>query len=137
MAAGFALGTTLGGEPFTLDPRDLTTHGVVVGMTGSGKTGLGIVVLEEALSAGVPVLALDPKGDLGNLLLTFPDLAPADFAPWVDDSQAREAGLPLEEYAAEVAAQWREGLAESGVRVAATPERPELGAPRPWIERQR
>ena len=75
-------GTTLG-----LNPDDFTTHGVIVGMTGSGKTGLGIVLLEEALTAGVPTLILDPKGDMGNLLLTFPNLAPDDFAPWVPAGQ--------------------------------------------------
>ena len=111
----FRLGTTADGEPLALEPRDLTTHGVIVGMTGSGKTGLGLVLLEEALSAGVPVLALDPKGDLGNLLLTFPDLAPASFQPWVNESDARDAGLSVEEYAAKVAAEWKEGLAASGI----------------------
>ena len=92
------------GEPVLLEAADLTTHGVIVGMTGSGKTGLGVVLLEEALLAGVPVIAIDPKGDLGNLLLTFPDLAPDDFAPWV------EGGDP-----AGVAAQWRDGLAGWGI----------------------
>src|SRR5690606_10781711 len=67
---------------------DLTTHGVIVGMTGSGKTGLGVVLIEEALRAGVPTLLIDPKGDLTNLCLTFPDLAPADFEPWVSGSDA-------------------------------------------------
>ena len=111
----FRLGTTADGEPLALEPRDLTTHGVIVGMTGSGKTGLGLVLLEEALSAGVPVLALDPKGDLGNLLLTFPDSAPASFQPWVNEPDARDAGLSVEEYAAKVAAEWKEGLAASGI----------------------
>ena len=111
----FRLGTTADGEPLALEPRDLTTHGVIVGMTGSGKTGLGLVLLEEALSAGVPVLALDPKGDLGNLLLTFPDSAPASFQPWVDEAAARDAGLSVEQYAARVAAEWKEGLAASGI----------------------
>ena len=129
MADGFALGKTLAGEPLALDPRDLTTHGVIVGMTGSGKTGLGLILLEEALSAGIPVLALDPKGDLGNLLLTFPELAPADFAPWVNEADARDAGLSVEEHAAQVAAQWREGLAGSGIgpeRIAALRDTAEL-----------
>jgi hypothetical protein len=88
------------GEPVLLEAADLTTHGVIVGMTGSGKTGLGVVLVEEALLAGIPTLVIDPKGDLGNLLLTFPDLEPDDFAPWV------EGGDP-----AEVAEAWTDGLA--------------------------
>ena len=88
-----------------LDPASLTTHGVIVGMTGSGKTGLGMVILEEALSQGIPVLVLDPKGDMGNLLLTFPDLAPADFAPWV----------PAGTDATATATQWHDGLADWGI----------------------
>src|SRR5512144_2609271 len=70
------------------DSRDLLTHAVCVGMTGSGKTGLGIGLIEEAAIDGIPVLAIDPKGDLPNLLLTFPDLSPTDFAPWIDQGQA-------------------------------------------------
>ena len=70
---------------------DLTTHGVIVGMTGSGKTGLGVVLIEEALSAGVPTLLIDPKGDLTNLCLTFPELAPRDFEPWVNPGDAEKA----------------------------------------------
>lgn len=94
-----------GDKAVGLDPADFTTHGVIVGMTGSGKTGLGIVLLEEALAQGTPVLVLDPKGDMGNLLLTFPNLAPEDFAPWV----------PQGSDAATTATQWRDGLADWGV----------------------
>ena len=90
------------GEAVTINPDDLMTHGVIVGMTGSGKTGLGMVMLEEALSAGVPTLILDPKGDMGNLLLTFPTLDAESFAPWV----------PTGSDAAEVAATWATGLAD-------------------------
>ena len=93
------------GSAVALDPASLTTHGVIVGMTGSGKTGLGTVLLEEALAQDVPVLVLDPKGDMGNLLLTFPELAPDDFAPWV----------PTGSDPAAVATQWSEGLASWGV----------------------
>ena len=75
-----------GREDFRFDPADLTTHGLIVGMTGSGKTALGIVLIEELLQRGVPVLAIDPKGDLGNLMLDFPGLSPAEFAPFVDPS---------------------------------------------------
>ena len=104
-----------------LDPRDLTTHGVIVGMTGSGKTGLAVVLLEEALSAGIPALVLDPKGDMGNLLLAFPDLSPASFRPWVNESEARAEGISVDEYAAKVGADWREGLAGAGDRRRADP----------------
>ena len=69
-----------------LDPADLTTHGVIVGMTGSGKTGLGIDLLEDALLQGIPCLVIDPKGDMGNLLLTFPELRPEDFRTWIDEA---------------------------------------------------
>ena len=94
------------------DSKDLLTHAVCVGMTGSGKTGLGIGLIEEAAIDGIPVLAIDPKGDLPNLLLTFPNLAPADFAPWIDAGEAERQGLTKEAYAAKVAAQWKAGLAE-------------------------
>ena len=80
------------GAPVHYDPADLTTHGVIVGMTGSGKTGLGVIFLEEALRAGIPTLILDPKGDMANLLLSFPGLSPAEFRPWVDEAAARRDG---------------------------------------------
>ena len=90
---------------------DLTTHGVIVGMTGSGKTGLGIVLIEDALRAGVPTLLIDPKGDLTNLCLTFPQLAPADFQPWVNEGDAQKAGQSVAEFAAAQAKAWTDGLA--------------------------
>src|SRR5512141_598180 len=91
------------------DSRDLVTHAVCVGMTGSGKTGLCLSLIEEAAIDGVPVIAIDPKGDLGNLLLTFPGLSPQDFRPWIDEDEARRAGTPPDAYAAEQAETWRKG----------------------------
>ncbi len=113
---GASVGSAAGaaGEPVMYDSSDLTTHAVCVGMTGSGKTGLCLALMEEALLDGVPVLAIDPKGDLGNLMLTFPALAPADFAPWVDPAQATRQGITLDELAAKTATAWRAGLAASG-----------------------
>jgi len=96
------------------DSKDLVTHGVCVGMTGSGKTGLCLSILEEAAIDGVPVIAVDPKGDLGNLLLTFPNLAPEDFRPWVNEDDARRKGVSVEQFAADQAAKWKSGLAEWG-----------------------
>src|SRR3972149_5374788 len=78
------------GERVDYDTSHLRTHGVIVVMTGSGKTGLGTIFLEEALGQGIPALILDPKGDMTNLLLTFPDLAPRDFEPWVDTTVATD-----------------------------------------------
>lgn len=96
------------------DARDLTTHAVCVGMTGSGKTGLCLDLLEEAAIDHVPALLIDPKGDITNLLLTFPDLLPEDFQPWVNVDDARRKGLSVEEFAGAQAALWRKGLAEWG-----------------------
>ncbi len=100
--------------PTMYDARDLTTHAVCVGMTGSGKTGLCIGLLEEAAMDGVPALIIDPKGDIANLLLTFPELRPADFAPWVNPDDARRKGMDIPAYAAKTAETWRTGLAEWG-----------------------
>lgn len=97
------------------DPDDLTTHGVVVGMTGSGKTGLCIDILEEAALNGIPALLLDPKGDIANLLLHFPDLAPKDFQPWIDSEEARREGKSVEQFATGVANLWKKGLGEWGI----------------------
>mgnify|MGYP001813224875 CR=1 FL=1 len=96
------------------DARDLCTHAMCVGMTGSGKTGLCISLLEEAALDGVPAICLDPKGDLANLLLTFPELRPSDFQPWVDEGEARRKGITLEQLAEEKASLWRDGLASWG-----------------------
>lgn len=101
-------------EPFLYDSKDLTTHAMIVGMTGSGKTGLGIGMLEEALLDGIPVIAIDPKGDLGNMLLTFPKLAAKDFRPWIDEGAAARAGESPDDYAASQAKLWKDGLASWG-----------------------
>lgn len=99
------------GAHLQYDARDLTTHAVCVGMTGSGKTGLCVALLEEAALDGVPAIIIDPKGDLANLLLTFPELRPEDFLPWVNPDDARRKGQTAQECAAATAAAWREGLA--------------------------
>jgi phage host-nuclease inhibitor protein Gam len=97
--------------PVLYDSRDLVTHAVCVGMTGSGKTGLLIALLEEAAIDKVPALVIDPKGDLANILLTFPDLKPEDFAPWVDPDAAARQGLTVDQLAAKEAETWKTGLA--------------------------
>ena len=96
------------------DSKDLTTHAVIIGMTGSGKTGLGIGILEEAALDHIPIIAIDPKGDMGNLLLTFPKLQASDFQPWVNPRAATDKGQTLEEFAASQAALWKKGLGEWG-----------------------
>jgi hypothetical protein len=119
----FYLGRRTGAEPGLLlyDSKDLVTHAVCVGMTGSGKTGLCIGLLEEAAIDGIPALVIDPKGDLANLLLTFPDLDADSFAPWVNADEARIKGLTPEEFAAQQAQLWKNGLAkwdQDGARIA-------------------
>jgi len=101
-------------EPLLYDSKDLTTHAVCVGMTGSGKTGLCVSLLEEAAIDGIPALVIDPKGDIGNLLLAFPELHPTDFRPWVDPAEAVRKGMSVDELAAATATLWRKGLAEWG-----------------------
>jgi len=103
------------GIPLHLPNHGLTTHGVIVGMTGSGKTGLGVVLLEEVLAQGVGALILDPKGDMGNLLLNFPSFEPAAFRPWIDEGEARRKGVSPETLAEDTAARWKDGLGESGI----------------------
>jgi hypothetical protein len=103
------------------DSRDLVTHAVCVGMTGSGKTGLCLSLLEEAAIDGIPALVIDPKGDLANLLLTFPELRSSDFEPWVNADDAQRKGLTIQGYADQQAALWKKGLADwgqSGDRIA-------------------
>ena len=96
------------------DSKDLTTHAVCVGMTGSGKTGLCIGLLEEAALDGVPAIVIDPKGDIANLLLTFPDLKAKDFEPWIDPGAAQRKGMDSKEYAASQAKLWKKGLGDWG-----------------------
>jgi hypothetical protein len=106
---------TVTNDQVTYDPSDLTTHAVVTGMTGSGKTGLCIAILEEAALKGIPAIIIDPKGDLTNLLLHFPDLAPQDFQPWIDAEQARRSGKTIEQVSLETSLNWRNGLNEWGI----------------------
>ncbi|MGD9782013.1 MAG: ATP-binding protein [Kiritimatiellia bacterium] len=108
-------------EPLLYDAKDLTTHAVCVGMTGSGKTGLGIGLIEEAAIDGIPSIVIDPKGDMGNLLLAFPDLAAGDFRPWVDEGEAARKQMGPDEFAAKTAESWAKGLAswgQDGARIA-------------------
>ena len=105
---------TLKEDLILYDSKDLNTHAVIIGMTGSGKTGLGIGILEEALIDNIPIIAIDPKGDLPNLLLNFPDLSPEDFRPWVNTQDALNKGLTIDQFAANQAETWRKGLADWG-----------------------
>jgi Helicase HerA, central domain len=99
-------------QPILIDGSDFTTHGVIVGMTGSGKTGLGVGILEEALLSGTPCLIIDPKGDMGNLLLDFPDFRADDFRPWIDEAAAEKDGKTPDSLAEETARMWEKGLTE-------------------------
>ena len=102
------------------DSKDLTTHAVVVGMTGSGKTGLCLGLLEEAAIDRIPSIVIDPKGDIANLLLTFPNLQAQDFRPWIDESQATREGITPDQFASKEAEKWRKGLeswGQSGERI--------------------
>jgi len=101
-------------ELLLYDSKDLTTHALCVGMTGSGKTGLCVSLLEEAAIDGIPAIVIDPKGDLANLALNFPQLRPADFEPWIDPAEATRRGETVAEAARRTAQLWRNGLAESG-----------------------
>ena len=108
------------GLPLLYDSKDLVTHAVCVGMTGSGKTGLCIGLLEEAAIDGIPAIVIDPKGDLSNLLLTFPDLSAEEFTPWVNPDDARTQGLDVNTFAAQTADNWKQGLAtwqQDGARI--------------------
>lgn len=102
------------GEVLLYDSKDLLTHGVVLGMTGSGKTGLCMALLEEAAMDGIPAIVIDPKGDIANLMLAFPELAPKDFEPWVNEEEAVRKGMSREESAGKTAELWRSGLAKWG-----------------------
>lgn len=101
-------------ELLLYDSKDLVTHGVVLGMTGSGKTGLCMALLEEAAMDHVPAIVIDPKGDIANLMLTFPDLAAEDFRPWINEDDAARKGKSPDEFAADTAEMWKSGLADWG-----------------------
>ena len=99
-----------GPEPLLVAAKQFTTHAVCVGMTGSGKTGLLVDLIEEAALDGIPAIVIDPKGDLANVLLSFPDLAPADFLPWIEPDAAAREGISVEELARRTADKWAAGL---------------------------
>ena len=97
-------------QPVLYKSKDLTTHAAIIGMTGSGKTGLGIGLIEEAALDNIPVIAIDPKGDMANLALTFPQLRGEDFLPWINPTEAATKGLSPEEYAQQQAVFWKDQL---------------------------
>ena len=96
--------------PFLYKNKHLTTHAAILGMTGSGKTGLGVCLLEEAAMDRLPAIVIDPKGDMGNLLLSFPDLQPDDFLPWIDDTKAEQQEISREDLAQRTAETWEKGI---------------------------
>ena len=96
------------------DSKDLVTHGVVLGMTGSGKTGLCLSILEEAAMDNVPAIVIDPKGDISNLMLTFPDFQGGDFRPWINEGDAVKKGMSADDYAEKTARQWEDGIGSWG-----------------------
>ncbi|MCI0470674.1 MAG: DUF87 domain-containing protein [Candidatus Aminicenantes bacterium] len=101
---------------YLLKADHLTTHGMVFGMTGSGKTGLCLALLEEAIAEDIPLIMIDPKGDLADLALLFPDFSPADFKPWISPTEAAKAGKSVDDFARETAGKWKEGLSEWGIK---------------------
>lgn len=104
----------VGDELLMYDSKDLVTHGVVLGMTGSGKTGLCLALLEEAAMDNIPAIIIDPKGDIANLLLTFPELDGKSFRPWINEDDAAKKGVSPDEHAEKTAAMWKKGLGEWG-----------------------
>ena len=107
----FYLGKDAEDDSLTLyKSKHLTTHAIIIGMTGSGKTGLGIDLIEEAAIDNIPVLVIDPKGDMGNLCLAFPEMKPEDFKPWIDESTAQAKGMSVDELAEKTAKMWKEGI---------------------------
>src|SRR6056297_3512168 len=96
------------------DSKDLVTQGVVLGMTGSGKTGLCLALLEEAAMDGIPAIIIDPKGDIPNLMLTFPEFRAEDFRPWINEDDADKKGSSPDEFAAKTAEMWKKGIASWG-----------------------
>lgn len=115
LGRGYDIGTKKLDDDLVLyDSKDLVTHGVVLGMTGSGKTGLCLAVLEEAALDGIPIIAIDPKGDIANLMLTFPELEGKSFEPWVNEEDARKKGQDTKDYAASQAEMWKKGLGDWG-----------------------
>jgi DNA helicase HerA-like ATPase len=96
--------------PLVYQNKDLLTHAAIIGMTGSGKTGLGISLLEEAAIDNIPSIIIDPKGDMTNLLLTFPNLEASDFEPWIEEQEAINSGKTVQEFAQSRANLWKKGL---------------------------